>query len=378
MVRSDRAIIAITGSAGKTTTKEMTASILGRHWKVLKTPNNWNLHNHNRDLLNTKLTPDHRAVVLEFGMSKRGHIRKHCQVIVPNMAVVTNVGTAHIGNFGGNVKQLAREKSELIKYMKPDGILFLNGDDKNTRLMPMHNFKGKIIRVGINNPHVDYHAYDIQYIKGGMRFKCSLRGREHSFSIPIYGTHNVYNALFAIAIADSFKLDASIIKAGLRDFFRNGQRMIVYKLGKEIRIIDDTYSANLNASKAAIEVLNNIGGQNNIAVLGSMKCMGRYSKTAHKKAGEFLADKNIHSLMTYGEDARWILKGAVEAGFAPERAKHFTDSELLSRSLLNEIKPGTTILVKGSHEMEMHKIVSSVRSAKKLKGAKGKYVIADS
>lgn len=378
MVRSDRAIIAITGSAGKTTTKEMTASVLAKHWKVLKTPHNWNFHNHNRNLLDTKLTPDHRAVVLEFGMSKRGHIRKHCQVIVPNMAVVTNVGTAHIGNFGGNVKQLAREKSELIKYMKPDGILFLNGDDKNSRLMPMHNFKGKIIRVGINNPHVDYKAYDIQYIKGGMRFKCSLHGREHSFLIPIYGTHNVYNALFAIAIADSFKLDASIIKAGLRDFFRNGQRMIVYKLGKEIRIIDDTYSANLNASIAAIEVLNNIGGQNNIAVLGSMKSMGRYSKTAHKKAGEFLADKNIHSLMTYGEDARWILKGAVDSGFPPERARHFTDQELLSRSLLNEIKPGTTILVKGSHEMEMHKIVSSVKAAKKLKGPKRKNLIANS
>lgn len=366
MHRKQLHVIAITGSAGKTTTKEMIASILKSRWKILKSPYNYNFHNHNRHILK-KLDSSHRAAVLEFGMSKHGHIRKHCLVIRPNIAVVTNVGTAHIGNFGGDVKELACAKSELIQYMKPNGILLLNADDKNSSLMPMHGFKGKIIRVGINNPQADYSAYDIHYGKGGMVFKCRLHNHEHSFFIPIYGTHNVYNALFAIAIADHLKFNPDRIKTGLRTYFRIGGRLRIYMAGKGVRIIDDSYSANPHATKEALKVLHHIGGKNKIAVLGTMKCMGNYSGIAHKSVGQFLSGQDVQQLFTYGKDADLIREGAIETGFPAENARHFTNQKSLIRSVAEAIKPGTTVLVKGSNEMGMGKVVRRLRSSPRIK-----------
>ncbi|HEX3010495.1 MAG TPA: Mur ligase family protein, partial [Syntrophomonadaceae bacterium] len=207
-----RPVIAVAGSSGKTTTKEMIASILRQEWKIFKSPGN---RNNRRDIRGhlKRIKPYHRAIVLEFGMSARGHLTRSCQIIKPNMAVITMVGTSHIGNFGGALTNLAHAKSELIMHMHQNGILFLNADDRNSKLLGCRSFRGRIIRVGIEN-EADYRASQVDYTANGMSFQVRLNGRIHRFYIPIFGRHNVYNALFAIALAHVLGFNPETIKTG--------------------------------------------------------------------------------------------------------------------------------------------------------------------
>jgi UDP-N-acetylmuramoyl-tripeptide--D-alanyl-D-alanine ligase len=208
-----RPVIAVAGSSGKTTTKEMIASILKQKWLIYKSPGNKNNRKEIRGHVK-RIEPRHRAIVLEFGMSARGHLTRSCQIIKPNMAIITMVGTSHIGNLGGSLSNLIRAKSELIKHMQQSGTLFLNADDKNSEQLLSKNFLGRIIKVGIHN-QADYRATHVAYSKGGMTFRVELGGNARNFFIPIYGKHNVYNALFAIAVAHTLGFSPEKIKAGL-------------------------------------------------------------------------------------------------------------------------------------------------------------------
>jgi UDP-N-acetylmuramoyl-tripeptide--D-alanyl-D-alanine ligase len=245
----------------------MIASILGTRWRVFKSRENKNIFRDTKRYA-SQIKPHHRAVVLEYGMIYPGRIRWHCSYVQPNMGVITMVGMAHIGNFG-SLDGLLRAKSELIKHMNQKGTLFLNADDQNSKRLHTKGFKGKIVRVGIDSPG-DYQARDIEYKNGGMRFKVKLAGAFHDYYIPIPGEHNVYNALFAIAVADRLGFSASEIRRGLKTFKQLGRRLKVYRCSHGVRLIDDSFSANPNADKAALDVLRNAGRGRKIAVLGTM------------------------------------------------------------------------------------------------------------
>lgn len=356
-----RPVIAVTGSAGKTTTKEMIASILQRRWNIFKTKGNWNSYPFTAKYVK-QIKAIHQAVVLEYGMTNKGDIQKHCQYIRPNIGVITNVGTAHIGNFNGSIKGVASAKSELIKHMKQAGTLILNADDFNSKYLQKQGFTGKIITVGINKK-ADYQAHRIQYKEDGMSFQVQLNGKKQTFLVPVYGKHNVYNALIAIAVAHQLKFTAAQMKAGFQSYEKLERRLRVYRLKSEIRVIDDTFSANPHATKAAINVLARIGKKNKIAVLGSMMQMGSYSRKAHRSVGRYAAKKNIHYLFTLGKEAKQIKLGAIETGFPAAQAVHFVSREKLHPLLLKKIKPGSTILVKGSHDMQMNKTVEFLRKS---------------
>ncbi|MCF6093092.1 UDP-N-acetylmuramoyl-tripeptide--D-alanyl-D-alanine ligase [Microaerobacter geothermalis] len=356
-------IIAVTGSAGKTTTKEFIASILNKRWKIFKTRRNLNHFSHTAKYVK-EINSSHRAIVLEYGMKRLGDIRKHCFSIQPNIGIITNVGTAHIGNFNGEITGIARAKSELIKHMNSRGILILNADDQQSKLLETDGFKGKILTVGIMNG--DYIAKNIRYADHGMTFQVKLDGEDHHFFIPIYGQHNIYNALFAISVAHLLGFSPFEIKTGLRTFHKAKQRLVVYHYRKKIKIIDDTFSANPHAMKAAIDVLSQIGTGRNIAVLGSMLEMGKYSSKGHQEVGHYLANKRVDYLFTYGISARRIGDSAVKNGFPTHRVKHFTSKEQLQKYLLEKVIPHTTILVKGSHGLKMNYIVRYL--SRRLKG----------
>lgn len=353
---SSRPIIAITGSAGKTTTKEMLASILRTRWNVFKSVGNMNFYNHTMQY-KKQITPKHRAVVLEYGMSHSGHIKRHCQIIKPNIAIITNIGTAHIGNFGGEVRKLAAAKSELILYMKQTGLLVLNGDDANSKFLLKDGFQGKILYVGTNES-ADYRATNVHYAPGGMSFRVNLNGRSEPFFIPIYGQHHVYNALAALAVAHRLGFNAAQIRLGLRRYLRPIRRLQVHRLNRGIVVIDDSYSANPNATKVAIEVLSHLGKGQKIAVLGTMLGMGRYSLKGHQDVGRYAAEKRITRLYTFGGPAKAMGTAAIAAGMSPQSVKHFVSRQALHHHLSRSISSNTSILVKGSHAMKMKETVT--------------------
>lgn len=355
-----RPVIAVAGSSGKTTTKEMIAAILKRRWRIYKSAKNRT----NRDHIRThrrRIKSFHRAVVLEYSMSYRGHLRRSCQIIQPNMTIVTMVGTAHIGNLGGSMTALIKAKSGIIKHMKPTGTLFLNADDKNSEQLIMGNFRGRVIKIGIHQP-ADYKATKINYGRRGMKFSVDLGGQIHRFFIPVLGEHNVYNALFAIAAADQLGFSPSSMDKGLRSFRRPPHRLRVYRLKQGRRLIDDTFNANPHSVKAALDVLDRLGKGRTVAVLGNMSELGRYSKRGHREVGQHLAERNIGRLLTFGKKARRIGTAAVAAGFPARKVRHSSTRARLHRRLRQAVKPGATILIKGSHDQHMVRTVKYLRS----------------
>ncbi|AMA73357.1 MULTISPECIES: UDP-N-acetylmuramoyl-tripeptide--D-alanyl-D-alanine ligase [Aneurinibacillus] len=361
-------IIAVTGSAGKTTTKEMIASVLRRRWRIFASYRSFNQHT--CSARNAKrIRPFHRAAVLEFGMGARGQIKKHCKFIQPNMGVITNVGTAHIGNVGGNVEGIAKAKSELIKHMKQTGYLVLNADDPNSKLLETEGFQGTIVRIGIKN-EADFRAKNVGYETDGMSFDVLLDGQVHTFYIPIYGEHNVYNALNAIAIASRLGFTPEEMKTGLRYYKRTPRRLNIFRYTGNITLIDDSCSANPNAVRAALDVLKKVSGETKVAVLGTMLAMGKYSTKAHMEVGRYVASTGVDYLYTYGKRARHIALAAIQAGFSKERVKMFESEQLLRKSIVACLKPNTTILIKASHKIGLEKTVDYIKKQARLKGLK--------
>jgi len=356
-------VIAVAGSSGKTTTKEMIASILATRWKIYKSKSNQNnrraMRRHARSI-----RPYHRAAVLEFGMSNYGHLRSQCRIIQPNIAVITMVGSAHIGNVGGSVTRLIKAKSQLAQHMKRSGTLFLNADDRNSRKLHLKPFRGLVKTVGIKGIG-DYTAHSIRYVNGGMAFTARVKGAERNFFIPVYGIHNVYNALFAIAVSDHLGFTAEQMETGLKRYHRPRRRLIVYRTNNDIRIIDDTFNANPHSVKAAIDVLSHLHGDPKILVLGDMSELGSYSKKGHQEVGRYLVTKNIDYLFTFGKRARHISTTAVKHGFPAERAYHTTERKKLHRQIRAVISPGAIVLVKGSHNTHMNRTVRYLRGKNK-------------
>ena len=353
-------IIAVTGSAGKTTTKSFISSILKTRWNTFESKDYWNRTDHTQihaDLINS----NHQAVVLEYGMGFPGVITEHCRIIQPNISVITNVGMAHIGNFDGDIKKIAKAKSELIHGTKQNGILFINKDDENSKLLEIDQFKGKIITIGIKNP-ADYRAYNISYADSGMKFKVMLHNKEWSFFIPIYGEHHVYNALNAIAVADYLGFSPAEIKSGLL-FRKPPRRLTIYHLNHGINLIDDSVHSTPQGVIAAIDVLKNISPARKIAVLGRMIGLGDRRMEQYQKIGKYLVKQGVDVVITYGRYAKEMGYEAINAGLPSQNFKHFLDEDAMHEYLLEILQEKDTILVKGASIMNMFNTVQFINSA---------------
>lgn len=356
----DIPVIGITGSSGKTTTREFIVSILEQKWNVLKNTGNKNLPSNTQQIAES-YNPSVDAIVLELGMGKQGAGEKHCSHIQPNISIITNIGTAHYGNLGNSIESTACFKSALIKHMKQDGLLFLNKDDENSKLLDTSTFMGRIITIGITQ-QADYRAYDYKYVNNGMEFSITLNDNKETFFIPTFGIHNIHDALFAVAVSHQLGYTASEIKEGLANYQIPIKRLNVMELCNRSLLIDDTVNANPQSMKATIDVQAELGkGKKKIAVLGSMLELGDYTETGHKEVGAYLAGKQIDIIFTYGQGAKWINQGAIAEGYNPERVKHFKDRQELHRELKLCMEDDTVILIKGSSAMNMDKTVQYIK-----------------
>ncbi|QNO13490.1 YheC/YheD family protein [Alkalicella caledoniensis] len=353
---SDIPKIAITGSVGKTTTREMLGSILDVKWKVLKNSENKNLPLQNKAALNN-YNSSYKAILLEMGMGQPGAAKRHCKIIEPNIAIITKIGRAHYGNLGNSIESTAKNKSELIKYMHPTGTLLINADDENSRLLETDKFKGEIVTIGIANK-ADYQASEVEFLEDGMGFKVG----ENSFFVPTFGVHNVYNALFAIATAHRLKFSMDEIRKGLENYQVPTKRLNFHFLKENSILIDDTVNANPESVKTAIDVLAEKGkGRKKIVVLGSMKELGDYETRGHMEVGQYLVQNNVDFIFTYGKEAELIGVGAIEKGFPKDRVRHFDNKTKLHKELCVAIEKESIILVKGSSKMRMYQTIRYIK-----------------
>jgi len=343
-------IIAITGSAGKTTTKAFVGSILSKKWNVFESKDYWNTTEHTKKH-KEEINDSHQAVVLEYGMAYPGIITNHCSIIQPNISIVTNIGLAHVGNFDGDVRGVAKAKSELIHGMDQQGLLILNKDDDNSSYLETQQFKGKILTVGIKSD-ADYRAYDLQYKDIGMSFKMKLHGQEIELYIPILGEHHVYNAINAVAVADYLGFSPLDIQAGL-NFKKPPRRLTIYNLRDDITVIDDTVHSHPQGVRAAIDVLTNIAKVRKVAIIGQMRELGVLREEEYRKVGEYIYEVGIDEFITYGFRTDEMSNAAIEMGMDPSRVHHFINKDALHTLLEKLIKPHDTILVKGASKTNM-------------------------
>ncbi|ADU31074.1 Mur ligase middle domain protein [Evansella cellulosilytica DSM 2522] len=344
--------VGVTGSAGKSSTTSFINAIFNTRWKnVLTTKGNMNLPKHTKQAV-SQFNRNHKAIVLEMGL---GRASNHFNYIQPNIGVITNVGTAHYGKLGNSIKETAKAKSAMIRNIHPRGILLLNNDDTNSKLLDYKNFKGDLIRVGITSKS-EYQATNIKYTSYGMIFGVTLRGKKVYFFIPAFGMHNVINALFAIAIADRLNFSINEMKLGLRSCKSPSRRVNVIKLSKPkgALLIDDTFNANPQSVKAAVDVLAELGNKKKkIAVLGSMLELGDYSKKGHQEVGAYLAKKGIKHVFLYGKNASYVKTAAIENGIPEKNILHTTNRDKLHYGILRVLNEGCVVLIKGSHKMKM-------------------------
>lgn len=351
--RFDIPVIAITGSNGKTTTKDLTASVLSSKYNVHKTNANFN-NEIGLPFTLLQLHQEHDVAVVEMGMRGIGHIKDLMNIAEPNIGVVTNVGETHM-ELLGSIDNIAQAKGELVEDIPESGLVILNADDEHVKKMA-HKTKAKVIFFGIDND-ADVKAFNIKYFETNTLFDFSYGGKIYKCKLPLVGKHNVYNALAAIAVGLDMKLTVEEIQKGLDKLSLSAMRLAVMKI-KGYTFINDAYNASPMSMKAAIESLNTIAAKRKIAVLGDMLELGSISAEAHRKIGDILADNNIDMVITLGEQAKNISDQARRSGIS--EVYEAKDHEEIKNILKLNLQTGDTVLLKGSRGMKMEKTLEGL------------------
>jgi UDP-N-acetylmuramoyl-tripeptide--D-alanyl-D-alanine ligase len=346
-------VVGITGSNGKTTTKEMLASIMKQKGPVLK--NEGNLNNHiGVPLTLLKLEARHRAAVIEMGMSAAGEIDLLSRLVSPDVGIITNVGPAHL-EFLGSLDMVAEAKAEMLGNLKSDGTAVFNADDRYFETL-RKKWNGRVISFGIDS-RAAVSASDIRQDKDFTDFTLTADGSKIKVRLRTVGRHNVYNALAAAAAAIAAGMSLDAVKSGLDDFAPVAMRSEL-KLIHGRTVLADCYNANPGSVQAALETLISLRtGMQSIAVLGDMLELGNATDEAHKEIGRTAARLGVNVLITLGALSKYMLEGAAEAGMPKSRlfaaGSHAEAAELLRKHSKN----GDAVLIKGSRGMKMEKIL---------------------
>jgi UDP-N-acetylmuramoyl-tripeptide--D-alanyl-D-alanine ligase len=350
-------VIGITGSVGKTTTKEITAQVLSKRFATLK--NIGNLNNElGLPLTLLQLNESHQRVVLEMGMYDLGEIARLCDISKPHIGVVTNVGPVHLERLG-TIERIAQAKSELVAALPRDGVAILNADDPLVAPMA-DNTTARVFGYGLS-PKADLWADEI-VSEGmeGIRFRFHYGAQVIHVRVPLLGRHSVHTALRATAVGLVEGLSWEEIVSGLQDTGAQ-LRLVVVRGQGGATLLDDTYNASPASTLAALNLLADmdVNGGRRIAVLGDMLELGSYEEVGHRLVGTRAADV-VDRLITIGERARWIAEDAIAAGLAAAHVVSVVTASAAIEQLRLLLGPGDIVLVKGSRAARLDQIVGAL------------------
>jgi len=362
--------IAITGSVGKTTTKEFVYAVASAAFKTHKTKGNLNSEI-GLPLTLFDLSPDDEVSVLEMGMSALGEIEHMTKIVRPDIAIVTNIGTSHLASLGTR-ENICRAKMEIRLGLKEDGVLLLNADEPllyeqyeqlepKPKIMSVYNRCGDFRAVNIRQK-TDGIVYDLIYSNKAVT----------NVEVPALGKHNVYNSLAAYSIGVLLGMTDEQIRRGLKSFVGADMRLNVYDVGG-ITVIDDCYNASPESMRAAIDVLISMASKKNThaaALLGDMLELGEYSRLMHDQLGQYAAQMQVQKLFCYGQMADIIAEAAIKKGIRAENVfvcLDTRDPQGMANMILQTLTPGDVLLVKASRGIQAERIIECMKKRKNKK-----------
>lgn len=363
--RFDIPVVAVTGSNGKTTTKEMVASVMAHRWRILKTEGNLNNRIGVPQTL-FGLTSRHEGAVIEMGVDNLGQTTRLGEIARPTIGIITNIGPDHL-EFFGSLDGSAQAKAELLDLLPPGGAAILNADD------PYYDYLAaraccRVVSFGLSSK-ADVRAQHIRSDgRDGTFFRLLLPGkvRQTIVHIRVQGAHNVTNALAAAAVGTVLGLPGAAIAQGLERFRPAAMRSQVV-MSRGIRIINDCYNANPASMKAAVQLLAQTGtGRKRIAVLGDMLELGPGAMRMHEDVGRFVAQQGIDQLITSGPLARSLAEGARQGGMDRAQMLEVPDAVAAAAAVKATVKQGDVVLVKGSRGMKLEQVVQALQGMKRI------------
>lgn len=344
-------VVGLTGSVGKTTTKEMTYAVLTAQFNAIKTEGNLNNEIGMPKTL-FRISDTTEAAVIEMGMNHFGEIARMTASCQPDIAIITNIGVSHI-EYLGSRNGILQAKTEILQGMRPGAPLILNGDDD--KLWEYKNPDYKQIYFAIDNLNADVRAVEICETRGETAFTVCFDGKMQAVRIPTIGKHNVYDALAAFAAGLQCDIPPETIAAGLQNFVPAGMRQRIRETGG-ITVIEDCYNASPDSQKAALQVLCSLPAKRKIAVLGDMLELGDYAEKAHRAVGAYAAEQQVDLLFCYGQNAAFIAEEAKSS----VKTFRFTDKQALTDALLREIQAGDAVLFKASRGMALEEVIEKL------------------
>lgn len=353
----DLIVVGITGSVGKTSTKDMIYSVLSQKYKTLKTEGNFN-NDIGLPLTILKLR-EHEVAVIEMGMNHKGEISKLTKIAKPQLAVITNVGTAHIGNLGSR-ENILNAKLEILEGMEKPKIVINNDNDL------LHEWKNNLkenIEVhtfGIENKS-DCMAENIKKSENNSEFICNINNEKIKINVPIGGDVFIINSLCAILVGKNLGLSDKQIQDGIENFELTKKRMEIIKLKNNITLINDSYNASLDSMKASIKYLSELNGKRKIAVLGDLFELGDYSEKIHRKIGEEIVKNKIDLLYLIGENSKYIKDEALKNGMNKNNIFYFNSKNEIINNLKNIMTENDIVLFKASNGMRLFEIVEELK-----------------
>ena len=341
--------IGITGSVGKTSTKEFVSSVLAQKYRVHKTAGNFN-NELGVPLTLFGLEEYHEAAVIEMGISGFGEMTRLAKMVRPDISVITNIGCCHLENLGDRDGVL-RAKTEVFTYLQPDGAIILCRDDDKLRTVKEYN--GIVPTFYGTDPADEYYVDSIRELPPDS-VGCTLHhaGSSIDVTIPAMGRHNALNALCAMAVGKRMGLTDDEIKRGVESFENVGSRNRVIR-ARGMLVIDDCYNANPTSTKAGLDTLSSLGGRK-VAVLGDMKELGRDELSLHREVGAYAKEKGVDLLITAGELSR-----ATAEGYGSGAVYYPTVEECVA-DINGLLKEGDNVLVKASHSMHFERVVDQI------------------
>lgn len=348
----DFPVIAVTGSVGKTSTKDIIASVVSEKYKVLKTEGNMN--NHIGLPFTILKLKDEEALVVEMGMNHFGEIDYLTNIAEPNIAVITNIGTSHIGNLGSR-ENILKAKLEILNSKNIKNVVINNDNDLLHKWYEENKNKYEIHTYGIENSSESI-AKEISLMEQSSKFTAITDDEKYEITVPVGGEHFVYNALCALTVGRVLGLSKKEIENGIKKFELTKKRMEISKIKDNVTIINDSYNASFDSMKAALKYLKDIEGERKIAVLGDMLELGSYAEDLHRKVGKEFNKNNIDVLVTVGE-----LSKNINNVVNTKENYHFENNKEAEVFLNKELKQGDVALFKASNGMKFFEIIEKLK-----------------